>query len=87
MESHETSYSHPWPLSHIMGAVLLSGSLLLGPVLPTRAEADTPEGALRLQDGPTAAEGRVEVYRNGQWGTVCDDYINVGDAAAVVCRQ
>ena len=54
---------------------------------------EAPEGAVRLADGDGAGNnGRVEVYHNAQWGTICDDgwegpsdlgFIN-GD---VVCQQ
>jgi len=38
----------------------------------------------RLAGGLSPSEGRVEVFYNGNWGTVCDDGFN--DAAArVVC--
>ncbi len=44
------------------------------------------EGDVRLVDGNTALEGRVEVCMDNAWGTVCTTGWNSADAQ-VVCRQ
>ncbi|XP_052789120.1 deleted in malignant brain tumors 1 protein-like [Mya arenaria] len=41
---------------------------------------------IRLSNGTTRSEGRVEIFHNGTWGTICDDQTN-RNFAMVVCRQ
>ena len=43
-------------------------------------------GDVRLEDGYTDVEGRVEVCINGQWGTVCDDNTDQS-AFDFICRR
>ncbi len=45
------------------------------------------EGDLRLIGG-TSSAGRLEIYHNNEWGTICDDTFDSNqNAATVACQQ
>ncbi|XP_071504919.1 scavenger receptor cysteine-rich domain-containing group B protein-like [Diadema antillarum] len=43
-------------------------------------------GDVRLTDGPTSRDGRLEIYHNNEWGTVCNTTWGP-EEAEVTCRQ
>ena len=63
----------------------------VGPSAPSASVSGTTlsalaDGILRLQDGNTEYEGRLEVHLNGRWGTVCRDGFDEVDAD-MACRD
>ena len=44
------------------------------------------DAQIRLAGSSQARQGRLEIYYNGRWGTVCDDYFDDTDAS-VACFQ
>eukprot|EP01084_Bolivina_argentea_P301426 520030_1 len=47
---------------------------------------NTQDGAVRLAGGSNKYEGRLEIFHNYEWGSVCDDYFEDVDGE-VVCRE
>lgn len=57
------------------------------PFLIAWKKSISAEGDVRLEGtGSNSSQGRVEIYHNNIWGTVCDDNFDQA-AAIVVCRQ
>ena len=59
---------------------------LLHTILHAGTNCNFTNGALRLLNGSTPYEGRVELFLDGLWGTICDNYWSDNDAT-VVCYQ
>ena len=52
------------------------------------ARSDCNNGDVRLVNGTTPSEGRVEICYDGVWGSVCESWYNWNDRdAAIVCLQ
>lgn len=57
------------------------------PALPPTSPPTTPRGDVQLVGGITAYDGILQVWFDGEWGTVCDDWPFSDEAAEVVCQQ
>ena len=68
-----------------LAGVLLAAGLAALAAAPAHA-ADPPDGDLRLRAGASHNEGRLEIFHENEWGTVCDDFFWRRDAK-VACKQ
>ncbi|XP_062572842.1 adhesion G protein-coupled receptor B1-like isoform X2 [Saccostrea cucullata] len=63
--------------------------LLISAVFPSTSvsqESNVLDETVRLMDGKSPYEGRVEIYHSGVWGTICDDKWTDREAG-VICHM
>ena len=75
--SHMRTFTHSHSLTHL---------LTLTNTHTQTAPANCTNGEIRLVNGPSPNQGRVEMCWNRAWGTITDDGWSVVDAG-VVCRE
>merc|ERR1719446_213333 len=90
LDDHYSS-GEVWSKTFTAGAVEMrgdnggDGSYVIFAAHPANPPAPLSRSDIRLS-GDSATRGRVEIYHDNQWGTVCDDSFTMHDAE-VACRQ
>lgn len=64
-----------------------SVSMYVHTLLPVVEESLCPNGDVRIVDGNSNSDGRVEICLDGEWGTVCADRHWDEEDARTTCRQ
>ncbi|XP_077992416.1 lysyl oxidase homolog 3A-like [Glandiceps talaboti] len=71
---------------HLLLDIFLGCLLISVSAQPMDSNQDNVKIELRLAEGKTPYEGRVEIAVNGVWGTICDDYFSI-NTAKVICNE
>ena len=78
--------SKPSDCSGFSGSASCTLSNVVGVVCQVSANESCRDGSVRLVDGNSEHEGRLEVCADNIWSTVCDDNFGFNEAR-VVCLQ
>ncbi|XP_022097154.1 deleted in malignant brain tumors 1 protein-like isoform X2 [Acanthaster planci] len=79
----KTSWEGPTFCNHTQDIGVLCS---IGEDQATPAPSEIKDGSIRLAGGTLSHNGRVEIYYQGEWGTICRDQ-NDTKVPDVVCRQ
>ena len=78
---HTQIHTHKYTHKHICVFTRIRYSYILYIV-----DTEVASLQLRLVDGSSELEGRLEILYYGLWGTICDDFFGITDAN-VACRR